>query len=123
MPNSTFWLVEGDQLIAVANLRHRLNRHLRQHGGHIGYGVRPSWRGRGNGTLLLRRTLEEARRRRIRRVLITCAKDNVASAGVARANGGVLTNEHWHSAEEPSRPGYLEQHYWIDLRAGGGAGR
>ena len=27
VPNSTFWLVKGDQLIAVANLRHQLNRH------------------------------------------------------------------------------------------------
>ena len=115
VPNSTFWLVEGNEVLAVSNLRRRLNRRLRQHGGHIGYGVRPSARGGGNGKLLLALTLDRARQRGIPRLLITCAKDNLASVGVAEANGGVLTKEHWREASGDGQPGYLEQHYWIDL--------
>ena len=47
--------------------------------------------------------------------MITCNKDNVAFAGVAKANGGVLTKEHWHPPEPPCHSGCFEQRYWIDL--------
>lgn len=43
VPHSTCWLVDDrDEVVGVANLRHRLTERLRVEGGHIGYGVRPS---------------------------------------------------------------------------------
>jgi predicted acetyltransferase len=40
VPHSTFWLVDGSgEIVAVANLRHRLNAFLSEIGGHIGFGV------------------------------------------------------------------------------------
>src|SRR5690606_29423812 len=59
---STYWLVDGGELIGVSSLRHRLNKQLAERGGHIGLGIRPSYRGRGLGTTLLALTLQEARR-------------------------------------------------------------
>lgn len=93
VPSSTFWLVHGDELVGVSNLRHSLNDRIREIGGHIGLGIRPSFRGRGLGTLLLGLTVAEARQRGIRPIHIHCHKRNTASARMIVGNGGVLESE------------------------------
>jgi predicted acetyltransferase len=112
VPHSTFWLVDGaGEIVAVSNLRHELNETLRAHGGHIGYGVRPSVRGRGYATELLRLTLIEARRLGIERALVTCDKFNAASARVIEKNGGKLEDERF----VPELNKTIGR-YWIELR-------
>lgn len=93
VPSSTFWLVRGDELVGVSNLRHCLNDRIREIGGHIGVGIRPSFRGRGLGTLLLGLTVAEARQRGISPIHIHCHKHNTASARMIVGNGGVLESE------------------------------
>ena len=95
VPHSTFWLVEGDEVLGVSNLRHRLTDSLRREGGHIGYGIRPAARGRGLGTRILALTLAEAAALGIEEALLSCAKANLASSAVIRANGGVLQDEEY----------------------------
>lgn len=111
VPHSTFWLIrDGREVVGVSNLRHSLTDRLRREGGHIGYGVRPSARGRGYATEMLRLTLERARRRGLSTVLLTCAKSNVPSARTIIRNGGILTSEEFL----PER-GEVVQRYRIDL--------
>lgn len=111
VPHSTFWLVDGaGEIVAVSNLRHELNEALLAHGGHVGYGVRPSERGRGYATELLRLTLLEARQLGIERALVTCDKLNAASAKVIQKNGGILENEQF-----VSELGKTVSRYWIQL--------
>lgn len=93
VPSSTNWLVQGDELLAVSNLRHHLNDRLKEHGGHIGIGVRPGQRGKGLGKLILKLTVAEARKRGIDDVHVHCHKHNEASARMIIANGGVLHSE------------------------------
>ena len=59
--HSTYWLVTDSEILGVSNLRHSLTPALRKEGGNIGYGVRPTARGQGYGSELLRRTLQRAR--------------------------------------------------------------
>jgi len=89
-PSSTFWLVEGDEIIGMSNLRHRLNDTLLAAGGHIGLGIRPSSRGQGLGITLLQMTLEKAWQMGIDEVHIHCYADNQASARMIKACGGLL---------------------------------
>lgn len=112
VPHSTFWLVRGDEVVGVSNLRHRLNDQLLVEGGHIGYGIRPGARGHGLGREILRLTLLEAARRGIDRVLITCAKDNEASSAVIARNGGQLESEAWVESR-----GGVVQRWWIGAGA------
>ncbi|WP_051027533.1 GNAT family N-acetyltransferase [Nocardia higoensis] len=58
--------------------------------GHIGYGIRPSARGRGLATWALGRILDQARTLRMDHVLLVCATDNVASARTIERNGGAF---------------------------------
>ena len=107
---SDLWLVENQEFIGRSKLRHALNDHLRQRGGHIGYEIRPSKRRMGYGSLILKLTLERACQLGIERALITCDVENLGSRGVIEANGGELEGEFvLPGHDKPIR------RYWIDF--------
>ncbi|MFS1703987.1 GNAT family N-acetyltransferase [Alteromonas sp. AMM-1] len=91
--STTYWLVQGHELIGVSNLRHALTAALRHAGGHIGLGIRPSYRGQGLGKFLLGKTLIAARQIGIENVHVHCYEGNGPSSGMIIANGGVLHSE------------------------------
>jgi predicted acetyltransferase len=95
-------------VIGMIHIRHRLNECLLQLGGHIGYSVRKSERRKGYAREMLRLALEKFKCMNINKVLITCDKNNVASAKTIISNGGALENE---------VPGdnRITQRYWINL--------
>ena len=104
------WIVEADQVLGAISLRHRLNDILFRAGGHIGYGVRPSARGRGLATWALGAMLPYARERGLDRVLVTCQVDNAASARIIERHGGVAEDV------RETEIGVVRR-YWIDLTA------
>jgi predicted acetyltransferase len=103
-----WWIAEGDTFLGAITLRYRLNAFLLRAGGHIGYGVRPSARGRGVASWALGAVLPRARDRGLERVLITCQDTNVASARTIERNGGVLEDIRTTEFGATRR-------YWIDL--------
>ena len=88
VPMTTFWLVDGKNYIGSGNIRHRLSESLKNFGGHIGYFIRKEYWGKGYGTLQLKLLLEKARELGIKKVLLTCDVDNIASTRVMEKNGG-----------------------------------
>lgn len=93
VPCTFRWVVDdGDPgtYLGSIGIRHRLTPFLLEVGGHIGYSVRPSARLRGVATAALREALPLAAALGIDPVLVTCDDDNVGSARVIEANGGVL---------------------------------
>ena len=108
VPHSTFWLMSGDKIIGVSNLRHSLTNSLLKEGGNIGYGIRPTERKKGYATLLLQLTLDKARSIGLSKVLVTCYMDNIGSVKTILNNKGVLDSE-----EEIN--GKSHQRYWINL--------
>ena len=108
VPISVFWQILGHEVVGVANVRHGLSDELRVFGGHIGYTIRPSRRRQGLGTSILRLALNEAFQLGIQDVLVTCGKDNVASARVIIGNGGVLDSESFVERQEA-----IIQRYWV----------
>jgi predicted acetyltransferase len=102
------WIVEDGRVLGAIALRHELNERLMQLG-HIGYGIRPSARRRGLATWALGRTLDQARRLGLARVLIVCEAGNLASAKTIERHGGVLegvrdgtVRRYWITTGEPS---------------------
>lgn len=90
VPNTTYWLVANGEIVACSHLRHNLNEALEQAGGHIGLGVRPSYRGKGLSKLLLKLTLAEANKKGIQQVHIHCFDDNKASIALIEGVGAKL---------------------------------
>lgn len=109
---STYFSVRksDNKVIGTVQLRHSLSEELRKYGGHIGYGIRPSERLKGYAGEQLSLVMEEARKIGLRRVMITCDKDNLASAKVIQNNGGELE---WEGIYEPTNE--VIQIYWISL--------
>lgn len=109
VPQTHFWLIDNDEVIGEVSLRHRLNEKLKKHGGHIGYGIRPSKRRMGYGKIILALALEEARKLGIKKALITCDETNIGSQKIIQANGGVLQD----IIPNPGHPNKML--WWIDL--------
>ena len=79
VPDSVFFLLdeERNRLLGAVNIRHYLNEHLLNYGGHIGDGVRPSERRKGYATEMIRLALLECKKLGIDRVLICCNSDKL----------------------------------------------
>ncbi|AYC30472.1 GNAT family N-acetyltransferase [Paenisporosarcina cavernae] len=109
--NASYYLVnEENRIVAMINLRFGLNDFLRNVGGNVGYGVRPSERKKGYGSKILRESLKICKEEGLDHVLITCDKDNLGSAGVILNNGGV---EDSPFVEES---GNVKRRFWIDTK-------
>ena len=103
-PTTTFWLFEDGKPVGFGKIRHLLTDALREHGGNVGYAIRPSARNRGLGKKLLALLLIESKKIGVVQLLLTIQNQNAPSIHVALANGGKI--------ERISE----ERHYiWIDL--------
>lgn len=83
------WLVEDGSVLGGIALRHDSHPLVRRMG-HLGYGVRPTARGRGLAGWAVGLMLEEARLRGMDRVIAVCERSNYASARTLKSQGGVL---------------------------------
>lgn len=111
VPATTFLAVrESDGvLVGMIDIRHTLNDHLLNYGGHIGYGVHPAHRRRGYATEMLRQALRYCRDElKLDRALVTCDADNAPSRRTILANGGVFEDAR-------DQRGTPVQRYWIML--------
>jgi predicted acetyltransferase len=105
---SYWWIAEDGTYLGAITLRHELDDFLLRAGGHVGYGIRPSARGRGVATWALRSLLIKASALGLRQVLVTCDDSNLASARVIEKAGGVLDDL------RDTELG-LTRRYWITL--------
>lgn len=81
---------KDDRVIGIIDLRHHINHPvLGTWGGHCGYSVRPSERGKGYAREMLRLNILNAKALGIPKLLITCDVNNKVSERVILANGGV----------------------------------
>lgn len=80
------------QALGFLNLRLRLNNFLLEKGGHIGYSIRPSERGKGYAKETLRQGLQLAKAKNIKKALVTCSVNNPASRAAILANGGLIVD-------------------------------
>jgi predicted acetyltransferase len=109
--SSTFFAIrESDgRIVGMVDIRHTLNDFLRNYGGHIGYGVRPSERNKGYATQILMLALDYCRHLGLDRVMLSCDKANAASRNTITRCGGVLEREFLHT------DGNMVQVFWITL--------
>ena len=110
VPATTLFLkrLSDNKICGSISIRHELNEFLLNFGGHIGYSVTPSERGKGYGKLQLKKAIEEAKKLNITSCLITADVENIASNKTILSQGGVLENTVIWKNDPLNR-------YWIKL--------
>ena len=101
VPSHLFFLIDSinQKILWAIQIRHHINHpNLIENWGHIGYWVRPSERGKGYATEMLKLSLEKAKELWLEKILLTCDDDNIGSWTVIEANGGIFerfTQQDW----------------------------
>ena len=113
-PGKTYFLIRknDNKLIGMINIRHHLSPKMLVHGGHIGYGIRPTERRKGynkiNLYLGLIKALEEFN---LDKVMLDCDVKNLGSDKTIQALGGVLER-----TDIDDYDGALTNVYWINTK-------
>lgn len=108
IPSTVYWGMVGVVVVGRITLRHGLDSFLETIGGQVGYIVRPSWRGRGAATEMLRLLLETREAKKLPSILLTCDEDNFLSEKVILNNGGVYENTTLLTGEHKNK-----KRFWI----------
>lgn len=113
-PGKTYFLIRknDNKLTGMINIRHHLSPKMLVHGGHIGYGIRPTERRKGynkiNLYLGLLKALEEFN---LDKVMLDCDVKNLGSDKTIQALGGVLER-----TDIDDYDGALTNVYWINTK-------
>lgn len=115
MPDTQFISIRKSDgaLVGMLDIRHELNEMALKLFGNIGYSIRASERRKGYAVMQLSLAKEICRSMGMQKILVTCHKENGASAKTILHCGGILENE---TVDE--RNGEILQRYWIPLQDG-----
>lgn len=109
VPDTMLYAFQGEQIVGRVSIRHELNEHLLNVGGHVGYYVFQDSRGKGVGTEILRMSLLYCSQKiGLSRILLTCDDDNLGSIRTIEKNHGKLENVILFEGKSKRR-------YWINL--------
>lgn len=105
-----YGFIDEDTIVGRVSIRHVLNDYLKKRGGHLGYGVAPSFRKKGYASQMMGQSLDYCRSLGLDKLLITCASTNIASSKIIEKFGGVLEQEVWDDEDKE-----MMKKYWISL--------
>ncbi|WP_339003470.1 GNAT family N-acetyltransferase [Fusobacterium polymorphum] len=110
VPSSTYLGIreKDNYIVGMIDIRHYLNEYLTQVGGNIGYSVRKTERNKGYAKQMLKLALEKCKELKIKKVLITCDEDNIASEKVILSANAKFEDIRCIDGENKKR-------FWIEL--------
>lgn len=110
--SKTFLLIRknDNKIIGTINVRWNLTEEMKQFGGNIGYGIRPTERRKGYNKINLYLGLIEAQKIGLDKVMLDCDVENLGSSKTMEALGGTLER-----TEIDPYDGILTSVYWINV--------
>ena len=111
--SKTFLLIRknDNKIIGTINIRWNLTEEMKQFGGNIGYGIRPTERRKGYNKINLYLGLLEAQKLGLEEVMLDCETTNIASSKTMESLGGILKKTEIDPAD-----GLLTSVYIIDVK-------
>ena len=108
----TFLLIRknDNKIVGTINVRWNLTEKMKQFGGNIGYGIRPTERRKGYNKINLYLGLIEAKKLGLNKVMLDCDVENLGSSKTMEALGGKLER-----TEIDPYDGILTSVYWINV--------
>ena len=111
--SKTFFVIRisDNRIVGMINVRYNIAKEKLGNGfSHIGYGIRPTERGKGYAKMALYLGLIEEQKRGEDRVLIVCAIDNIGSNKTIQALGGKLEETKLDLSDN-----IMTNYYWINV--------
>lgn len=110
--SKTFLLIreDDDRIVGAVNVRWNLIESMKEFGGNIGYGIRPTERRKGYNKINLYLALIEAYKLGLEEVILDCDVNNLGSVKTLEALNGILKK----TAIDPY-DGVLTSVYWFDV--------
>lgn len=110
--SKTFLLIreDDDRIVGAVNVRWNLIESMKEFGGNIGYGIRPTERRKGYNKINLYLALIEAYKLGLEEVILDCDVNNLGSVKTLEALNGKLKK----TAIDPY-DGVLTSVYWFDV--------
>ena len=112
VPGKTFLLIRknDNKIVGTINIRWNLSEKMLEFGGHIGYGIRPTERGKEYNKIQLYLVLLEAQKLNLDKVMLDCSVDNLGSDKTIKALGGILERCELDEADNT-----MTNVYWINV--------
>lgn len=110
VPETVWWAVCNGVFLGRVSIRHELNIHLGQVGGHVGFEVAPRYRGKGIAKAMVKKCVPHLKSMGFQQVLLTCDADNTASRRVMEACGA-----RFQGTFTPT-DGIAKLHYVLEVR-------
>ncbi len=101
---------DNNEIVGAIGIRWKQVPRLMTFGGLIGYSIRPSKRGKGYASEMLKLAICKFKDTGIDKILITCKDFNIASKKVIEKNGGIFENTYSNKDD-----GYTYLRYWIKI--------
>lgn len=112
--SKTFLLIRknDNKIVGMINIRWNLTEEMKQFGGNIGYSIRPTERRKGYNKINLYLGLIESQKLGLKRVMLDCDVNNIASSKTMESLGatldrteidpfdGILTSVYWFNVDE-----------------------
>lgn len=108
VPHTMLYAFLDGKIIGRVSVRHTLNDHLRKRGGHIGYAVAKTYRGKGYATEMVRQILDYCKKINLTSIMVTCADDNIPSWKIIEKFHGKLEDRVWDEEDKE-----MIRRYWI----------
>ncbi len=110
VPSTMLYGFVSGEIIGRFNIRHELNAHLAERGGHVGYSVSPRYRKNGFASQMFQQGLEYCKQLGLKKLLITCSDSNVPSWKIIEKFGGSLENRIFDAGKNE-----FVRRYWLDF--------
>lgn len=101
---------DNNKIVGAIGIRWKQVPVLMTYGGLIGYSIRPSQRGKGYASEMLKLALEKFKNTDIENILITCKDFNIPSKKVIEKNNGIYENSYYNKDD-----GFTYLRYWIKI--------
>ncbi len=111
--SKTFFVVREseEKIVGMVNIRYNISKEkLSTWASHIGYGIRPTERGKGYAKIALYLALIEEQKLGEEKVLLICDVNNVGSSKVIEALGGVLVKTQLYPIDNE-----MTNYYYINV--------
>lgn len=110
VPAQLYFAIIDEKIVWAIDIRFNINHPvLRNHWGHIWYGISPEYRRKWYATKMLELWLLECKKLNLDKVLVCCYTDNIGSYKTIEKNWGILENVIKWEWKRNSR-------YWINIK-------